>query len=71
MRTTRMREKNARSLVLLCSFALLLAFGGCDANPFSGQRLLGGFAQRARTPGRYIEKPVDQLGKPGTARRVR
>ena len=34
-----MRPKNARSLVLLCSLALLLSFAGCDRNPLSGSQL--------------------------------
>lgn len=39
MRTTRMRQKTARALAILCSFAFLLSFSGCDRNPLSGSRL--------------------------------
>jgi outer membrane protein assembly factor BamE (lipoprotein component of BamABCDE complex) len=34
-----MRQNIVRSLLLLCSFALLLSFTGCDRNPLSGSRL--------------------------------
>ena len=34
-----MREKTARSLAILCCFAVLLTTAGCDRNPLSGSRL--------------------------------
>jgi outer membrane protein assembly factor BamE (lipoprotein component of BamABCDE complex) len=39
MRREHMAQKNARSLVVLCSFAFLLSFAGCDRNPLTGSRL--------------------------------
>ena len=34
-----MRQKTARSLIIFCSFAILLSLAGCDRNPLSGSRL--------------------------------
>ena len=65
MRTTRMREKNARLLVLLCSFAVLLAFGGCDGNPFSGSRLTQANYDKI-TVGMSKAQVEHILGKPTT-----
>ena len=65
MRTTRMREKTARSLALLCSFALLLAFAGCDGNPFSGSRLTQANYDKI-TVGMSKAQVEHILGKPTT-----
>jgi outer membrane protein assembly factor BamE (lipoprotein component of BamABCDE complex) len=34
-----MKQNIARSLLVLCSFALLLSLAGCDRNPLSGSQL--------------------------------
>jgi SmpA / OmlA family len=65
MRTTRMREKNAPSLLLLCSLLLLLALGGCDGNPLSGSRLTQANYDKI-TVGMSKAQVEHILGKPTT-----
>ena len=65
MRTTRMRQKNARPFGLLCSFALLLAFAGCDGNPLAGSRLTQANYDKV-TVGMSKAQVEHILGKPTT-----
>ena len=59
-----MRQKTTRSLVLLCSFAILLAFAGCDRN-LSGSRLTRANYDQISVGMRMAQ--VEQiLGKPTT-----
>jgi SmpA / OmlA family len=39
VRTIRMRPNFARSPLILCAFAILLASAGCERNPLSGSQL--------------------------------
>jgi hypothetical protein len=65
MKTTPMRENNLRFLALLCSFALLLALGGCDGNPFSGSLLTQANYDKV-TVGMSKAQVEHILGKPTT-----
>ena len=65
MRTTDMRPKTTRSILLLCSLALLLALGGCDSNPFSRPRLTQANYDKI-TVGMSKAQVEHILGKPTT-----
>ena len=65
MRTTRMRPKTARSLVLLCAFGLLLFFSACDRKPFSGSRLTKANYDQISV-GMRMAQVENILGKPTT-----